>query len=637
MLKPLNRLLANISVMSKLLIGFGLIIILTILIAYTGWSGIQKMNGRSERIGDISKLGTLTRDVRIERLSYVIDFDQEHAVSWLKALDLLESHVDKARLNFTASINTPLFDVIKKALIDYRSQYAIVVKGIEARESTRDVRTRLAESINQEFAKLEAFANGIDGSSDLRSVYSATSAQYNKMRLDVREYTFTRGDSAKKRAQESLAELLNNVKKLESHSFPSENVKALESAVVSFQNTLSDLASEQAKIDQAQASISADIKILLNTADELNSNQITLRMGDIHDAEYALATGLAIALILSVFATFIIARLIITPLLLTVSIAEKVANGDLTYDQPATRRDELGRLQNSMQKMTFNLRTLISGLKDGVVQIASAAEELSAVTEQTSAGVQSQRVETDQVATAMNQMAATVQEVALNAEHASAAAVAASKETRSGDELVAKSIDIIERLANEVGNSMSAMANLKLESDKIGGVLDVIKSVAQQTNLLALNAAIEAARAGEAGRGFAVVADEVRSLAQRTQTSTEEIASLIQSLHTGTDKVATILDDSQALVESSVELTRQTGLSLGSISRSVSEIELLNHQIATSVEEQSAVAEEINRSILHVRDISEQTAAASEETASSSTELARLGIQLQTMIGKFSI
>nr|WP_315871928.1 methyl-accepting chemotaxis protein [Pseudomonas sp. JV449] len=637
MLKTLSRVLANISVMSKLSIGFGLIIILTVLIAYTGYSGISIMNDRSERIGDISKLGALTRDIRIERLSYILNSDQEHALSWLNALDLLESHVDKTRLNFNVPVNISLFDLMKKVLVDYRSQYFIVVKGTEAREATRDLRARFAESAKQELDKLEVFANGINGNSDLRSVLGVTTAQYNKMRLDVREYTFTRGKSAQDRAQDSLAALLENVKSLESYSFPAESLKVFESTLVGFQNTLNSLASEQLKIDQAQSSISADIKILLDAADKLNSTQIMLRKVDIHDAEYALAIGLAIALIISVFAAFIIARLIITPLLLTVSIAEKVANGDLTYDQPPTRRDELGRLQNSMQKMTLNLRLLMNGLKDGVVQIASAAEELSAVTEQTSVGVQNQRVETDQVATAMNQMAATVQEVALNAEHASAAAVAASKETRSGDELVAKSIDIIEKLANEVDNSMSAMANLKLESDKIGGVLDVIKSVAEQTNLLALNAAIEAARAGEAGRGFAVVADEVRSLAQRTQTSTEEIASLIQSLHIGTDKVATILGDSQVLVESSVEFTRQTGLSLGSISRSVSEIELLNHQIATSVEEQSAVAEEINRSILHVRDISEQTAAASEETASSSTELARLGVQLQTMIGKFSV
>ncbi|WP_420329695.1 methyl-accepting chemotaxis protein [Pseudomonas rhizosphaerae] len=235
----------------------------------------------------------------------------------------------------------------------------------------------------------------------------------------------------------------------------------------------------------------------------------------------------------------------------------------------------------------------------------------------------------------MNQMAATVQEVARNAEQASDAAVSASREVREGDAVVSKAVIQIETLATEVGRSKVAMDELKQESNKIGGVLDVIKAVAEQTNLLALNAAIEAARAGEAGRGFAVVADEVRSLAQRTQTSTEEIATLIDGLHTRTAQVATTLENSRLLTDDSVALTRDAGTSIGNISRSITTIESMNQQIAASAEEQSAVAEEINRSVINVRDISEQTASASEETASSSVELARLGVHLQGLMSKF--
>ena len=259
------------------------------------------------------------------------------------------------------------------------------------------------------------------------------------------------------------------------------------------------------------------------------------------------------------------------------------------------------------------------------------------MTEQTSAGVNSQKVETDQVATAMHEMTATVQEVARNAEEASEAAVAADQQAREGDRVVNEAIVQIEKLASEVGNSTDAMNELKRESDKIGSVLDVIKSVAQQTNLLALNAAIEAARAGEAGRGFAVVADEVRSLAQRTQKSTEEIEQLIAGLQSGTQQVATIMDNSRELTVSSVELTRRAGHSLENITKTVSAIQAMNQQIAAAAEEQSATAEEINRSILNVRDVSEQTSAASEETAASSIELARLGNHLQLMVSKFKV
>jgi len=279
----------------------------------------------------------------------------------------------------------------------------------------------------------------------------------------------------------------------------------------------------------------------------------------------------------------------------------------------------------------------VGGISEGVTQLASAAEELSAVTEQTSAGVNAQKVETDQVATAMNEMAATVQEVARNAEEASEAAVAADQQAREGDRVVSQAVGQIERLAAEVLHSSEAMNQLKQESSKIGGVLDVITSVAQQTNLLALNAAIEAARAGEAGRGFAVVADEVRSLAQRTQQSTEEIQALIASLQTGTHQVSSALDSSREMTDSSVQLARRAGQSLSDITRTVSAIQAMNQQIAAAAEQQSVVADEINRSVLNVREVSEQTSAASEETAASSIELARLGTHLQGLVGQFKV
>jgi methyl-accepting chemotaxis protein len=241
------------------------------------------------------------------------------------------------------------------------------------------------------------------------------------------------------------------------------------------------------------------------------------------------------------------------------------------------------------------------------------------------------------VATAMHEMSATVQEVARNAEQASHAATDADSEARKGDKVVAQAIAQIERLAEEVGRSTGAMTALQQESQKIGSVMDVIKAVAEQTNLLALNAAIEAARAGEAGRGFAVVADEVRGLAQRTQKSTEEIEGLVAGLQNGTQQVASIMLSSRTLTDSSVELTRRAGDSLESITRTVSNIQSMNQQIAAAAEQQSAVAEEISRSIISVRDVSEQTASASDETARASVELARLGNQLQMMVSRFRV
>ncbi|MBH8610261.1 methyl-accepting chemotaxis protein [Pseudomonas mohnii] len=386
----------------------------------------------------------------------------------------------------------------------------------------------------------------------------------------------------------------------------------------------------------AQMGVQGDI--LLNTTQQLIASQSTKRDSDSSFAKTLLASIATLAMLLGVVAAWIITRQIVTPLQHVLKDVDRIASGDLGLNSDeVNRRDELGQLQRGLQQMTTSLRELIGGISASVVQISSAAEELSAVTEQTSAGVNSQKVETDQVATAMNEMSATVQEVARNAEEAADAAAAADQQAREGDKVVGEAVAQIERLAIEVGNSTAAMGNLREESNQIGGVLDVIKSVAQQTNLLALNAAIEAARAGEAGRGFAVVADEVRSLAQRTQQSTEEIEKLISRLQSGTQEVSDVMESSRVLTDSSVELARRAGTSLENITRAVSTIQLMNQQIASAAEQQSAVAEEINRSVLNVRDISEQTAGASDETASSSIELARLGHELDGLVKRFRL
>ncbi|MFF7707534.1 methyl-accepting chemotaxis protein [Pseudomonas sp. NPDC007930] len=376
---------------------------------------------------------------------------------------------------------------------------------------------------------------------------------------------------------------------------------------------------------------------LLDLSSAITQSQTAKRDSDSTRAKALLGGGALAALLLGLAGAWLITRQIVLPLRRTVEAVNRVADGDLTQNLNSQRRDELGQLQQSIARMNQNLRQLINGIADGVRQLASAAEELSAVTEQTSAGVANQKLETDQVATAMNEMVATVQDVARNAEQASEAATAADQQAREGDRVVGEAVGQIERLALEVQRSSEAMGRLEKESEKIGGVLVVIKSVAEQTNLLALNAAIEAARAGEAGRGFAVVADEVRSLAQRTQQSTEEIEGLIAGLQSGTQQAASAMGNSRSLTEHSVDLTRRAGTALGSINRTVSAIQSMNQQIATAAEQQSAVAEAINQSIVNVRGVSEQAASASEETAASSMELARLGTELQGMVARFKV
>ncbi|QQQ48435.1 methyl-accepting chemotaxis protein [Pseudomonas syringae] len=634
---PVINTLSNISVRSKLVLGFALVIVLTVLIALTGWTGITSLSERSERISDIGKLSSLTRDVRIARLAYSVNYDAERASNWLKAFESLENHVKYAQQVFDSPLNIPLVNTAADALKDYRIHYDNLMQATAAREATRSVFGQYADAGADDLQKLNAVARSDDGTPAQRDAIVQAMTLFQKMRFDLRGYTYSLKPENRAPAETSMNTVIEFVRNLQGFEGQSATIKHLVDSMLSYQNTLNQFTAAQARIDLAQAGITKDIGILFECADKLSENQVNLRVEDVSQAKMLLSVWLIAALIMSALAAWVITNLIVGPLRETLKLAERVADGDLTHNQVVTRKDELGQLQGSMMRMTGNLRELIGGLRDGVTQIASAAEQLSAVTEQTSAGVNSQKSETDQVATAMHEMSATVQEVARNAEQASHAAVNASKEAREGDGVVSKAVAQIEKLATEVSHSKSAMDDLKNESNKIGGVLDVIKAVAEQTNLLALNAAIEAARAGEAGRGFAVVADEVRSLAQRTQTSTEEIAALISGLHTRTAQVATILDNSQALTANSVELTRNAGVSINNMTQAISTIETMNHQIAAAAEEQSAVAEEINRSVLNVRDISEQTASASEETAASSVELARLGVHLQSLVSRFRV
>jgi len=311
--------------------------------------------------------------------------------------------------------------------------------------------------------------------------------------------------------------------------------------------------------------------------------------------------------------------------------------GDLTQRLDEEARTELGTLSHWFNTFVDKVQAVVGQVQEVSEQLASAAEETSVITDQTNSGVQEQQVATRHVATAMEQMVATVHEVARNTSNAANATEVANEEMDKGSQVVTRTVDRISQLAAEVGQSADIIQQLAKDSESVGGVLDVIRGIADQTNLLALNAAIEAARAGEQGRGFAVVADEVRTLAGRTQQSTQEIQEMIERLQTGAVSAVDTMERGRENAQASVCDAALAGHSLESITSSVTSIRDVNTQVASAAEEQSAVAEEIKGSIINISEIAERTALGAQETSRASEHLAELSNRLQSLVGGFKI
>jgi len=349
--------------------------------------------------------------------------------------------------------------------------------------------------------------------------------------------------------------------------------------------------------------------------------------------------GTLLAITIGAIIAFVVVRGILTPLRATNSMLKDIAEGegDLTKRIPVNTRDEIGELGDNFNTFVGKLRDIISEIAGATSQLAASAEEMSVTTEHTSAGLSTQKQETEQVVSAVTEMTATSEAVASSAEQASDAAAKANSEASTGNQVVNSTVQAINDLAREVEDSASVIEKLKDDSENIGSVLDVIKGIAEQTNLLALNAAIEAARAGEQGRGFAVVADEVRTLAQRTQESTAEIENLIEALQIGAERAVNVMSQSRDRARSTVDKAKDAGESLTHITRAVETITQMNLEIATAAEEQTKVAQEIKANVSNIQGVSEQTAVSGQQISVASSDQARLGEQLQTLVEKFKV
>ena len=635
---------ADISMTRKLAIGFGSVLLLTAALAVYGWHSLGSVTHRGALMAQIASLNESLGELRAARLQYMLDNgDEKSAEAVNAALDRFAGRLAEISPNFSGPENVARLRKQGEQIQGYRASLQKMrdayAAGTAARADMGTHATLASEPIDAMGKTVERMpADAENRYAGLKAI-SELRMNWQLVRYQMRGYNTTPTVEVAAKVEQQIAQARQSAARLKAvlgEEF-SAQVAITEQALDGYLVALKAVVAQTEAIAAARQEMASQTEEISRLGLALTQDQNARLDQDTTQARITQVTVAVLALLIGMLAAWVITRQITQPLADTLAVVRNIAAGDLTDQRRIERQDEMGALQQGVMGMAATLRELISGIRDSVTQMASAAEQLSAITEQTSVGMNGQKIETDQVATAMHEMSATVQEVARNAEDASQAASDADREARAGDAVVSEAVTQIERLSEEMLRSTEAMAKLESESNRIGSVMDVIKTVADQTNLLALNAAIEAARAGEAGRGFAVVADEVRGLAQRTQKSTEEIEQLVAGLQQGTQQVAAAMQNSHNLTESSVELTRKAGLALTDITAKVSNIQAMNQQIAAAAEEQGAVAEEISRSVINVRDISEQTATASDETAASSVELARLGGELQAMVSRFRV
>ncbi|MBG4455443.1 methyl-accepting chemotaxis protein [Pseudomonas aeruginosa] len=652
MLGLLRRRLADLGTAKKLAIGFTLVLLLTALVAALAVLSLHALGQRFARLQEMSAINRDVLEVRQAEKEFALHGEKSDAERLRQRLAATLERVGRLKADGDADQALGMAEV-EQVLAAYLEAFGRFEQSIQGRQlawesaswslngaaNSLDI---LQSSLAEDGAYALKESQGHDGEPLLQQ--AAQVAQVNRLVLqgldEARSRLEARAADAQEGPPKSLREALELAARLEQAITDDAYVSVVKDVLTNirgFADKLAEYRASQLQERQMYAAMGERAGQVMARVDRSWEAQQQAMLHSLRTNSLLIVGAAVLALLVGLGAAFGISLLIVRPLRQAMGVAQRIAEGDLAVRVDSERRDEVGQLMAAMRAMTGSLRGIVSQLQDGVGRIAGASEALSGVTTRTRLGIDSQRAETEQVATAMNQMAATVHDGAHNAEEAAGSAESADGKVSVGQEVVRQTLERIERLGEAVRAATASVEALSADSQRIGSVLDVIKSVAEQTNLLALNAAIEAARAGDQGRGFAVVADEVRALARRTQQSTAEIETLIGALQNGTQQAVQRMQRSHQLVDQSVDDALQTEAALGNIATAVALIQQMNQQIAAASEQQSAVAEEINRSVTAIREVADQSAQAMQSTASSSEQLAELGRELQGMVRHFRL
>ncbi|NWA00796.1 methyl-accepting chemotaxis protein [Pseudomonas gingeri] len=636
--------LMGASVRRKLTLGFGIVLLLTALVTAIALYSIGQLTMRSEALVDSVSLDTQIAAVRLQENEFDRTGQGSAVDAYAGQMQALYAGVDKLQMSLETDAQATLAR-IREVARTYQQSFAQFVAARRQARAAEAAMVPVMENIAEQLTRLrtQLFQQmRSDPAVTIDQAQSVVELQWlmAQLRDQVRLYIA----DPQPEAQVRVSQIADRIRvqgndlygQLPGDALQTPLLEALRAAVT-YQDRVVDFRDSVLNSQQAKQAMLAQAGDLQQLSAAVYQRQLLGRGDDVRMARGELLAAGFLALLLGLLSAWGMTRQIVPPLKRTLALARQIAAGDLTGNLESHRRDELGQMMAATREMAGHLRQLIGSIGDGTRQLTQAAEGLSTVTAHSSAGVSQQRQQTEEVAGAMSEMVDSAQHVARNAQHASQAAQAAEQRSVEGNRVVTLAIEHFEALVLNVDRSALAMARLREDGERIGGVFGVIREVAEQTNLLALNAAIEAARAGEAGRGFAVVADEVRALAQRTQRSTEEIEGLIAALHGGTEQATAIMRQSQEMSLSSVALAREAGGVLSEIRQSVSLIQSMNSQIATAADQQTRACEQISGNLARVRDIADESAQSTARTATASLELSRLGCDLSVLVQRFTV
>jgi len=647
--------LKNLSVRWKLAFGFGLVLLLTVIISVVSYLGLDATAERVSKADDANRMVKWLQEARIAEKNFIQrDDDAEIQEMASQVEQVLEQAQLLKESGFDDPQNIQLMESLITQVTEYRGAFGRYVESAQARrrvvdemrdraqaalESLDILRNQLAEDV-QVIIQNQGSYPRIRENLIISEHANVAIRLMMEARRDEKNLIGFQDESYIEQVTTSVDGAVQELAQIDREFVDSSQGALLDTvveAIQSYKNSFHQFVDLRGAGLRAEQDMLAAAREAVQSAEAARTDQ-KAQMQDIVSRTQASSVSLPIfALLIGVAAAFLISRLIVPPLVRAARVAREVANGNLTVTVPDGGNDEIGTVLNAMKSMVAGLQEMVVNLQNSAQEVSSAAEELSAVTVQTSEGVHEQKQEVDQTASAMTEMSASIQEVANNAERASSAAKDADEGSTECEKLVRTSQESILGLAGDIRKSADIVDQVKQNSNTASTVLDVIKNIAEQTNLLALNAAIEAARAGEQGRGFAVVASEVRTLAQRTQDSTTEIEQIISELQNGVDQAVSSMDDNRENAERTVERGEEAAKALRRISKAVGDIADMNTQTASAATQQSTVSEQISQSVQRISEIADQSSSGAEETSRSSEELARLAEQIQQMSQRFRV